>query len=126
MYYPMHYLLLRRCLEGAYEKEQRDYYLMSSHWCELAGDQVIGQPAAIKHLDLHTCTIEDSLGVNDAPFHFTAPQPTVMSGFAGWFEVDFAGSNELACRSVTTVMPTPPACLVLHGPISYPLSRHVA
>ena len=37
--------------------------------------QVIGQPAAVKHLDLHTCTIKDALGVEPAPFSFSTSPP---------------------------------------------------
>lgn len=42
------------CLTGAYKKEQRDYFGLSSQWCELAGDQVVGVPVPVKHLELHT------------------------------------------------------------------------
>ena len=55
--------------------------------------QVIGQPAAVKHLDLHTCTIKEALGVDPAPFSFTTDVPAKVSGFAGWFDTDFAGKS---------------------------------
>lgn len=95
------------CLSEPFEKEQRDYYLMSSCWCELRGDQVVGQPAAVKHLDLHTCTIADAQGVEAAPFSFSTDEPVTVSGFAGWFDADFAGSEENPCTE-TVVLSTAP------------------
>ena len=141
------------CLDQPFEKEQRDYYLSSSIWCELNGDQVIinqpdtsppaaayhqpvtspspahhqpitnpppthhpptttvdqviGQPAAVKHMDLHTCTIKDALGVDPAPFSFTTDTPTKVSGFAGWFDTDFAGSEENPATEVVTLSTAP-------------------
>ena len=58
--------------------------------------QVVGKPAAVKHLDLHTCSIADSQGVADAPFSFSTDENVTVSGFAGWFDTDFAGS-EVGC-----------------------------
>jgi len=95
------------CLDQPFEKEQRDYYLSSSIWCELNGDQVIGQPAAVKHLDLHTCTIKEALGVDPAPFSFTTDVPAKVSGFAGWFDTDFAGSEENPASEVVTLSTAP-------------------
>jgi protein arginine N-methyltransferase 1 len=80
-------------LSGPFEKEQIDYYVYSSLWTELQRDQVVGQPVVIKRLNLNTCTLEDSKGVSETPFSLTIPFPVTISGFAGWFTVDFAGSS---------------------------------
>jgi hypothetical protein len=61
------------CLTRAYKKEQNDYFAMSSAWCELRGDQVVGLPVPVKHLDLHTCTVADAMGVDQTPFVFAQP-----------------------------------------------------
>jgi len=61
------------CLTPAYKKEQNDYFAMSSAWCELRGDQVIGEPVPVKALDLHTCTVADAMGVDPTPFAFSQP-----------------------------------------------------
>lgn len=79
-------------LNGAFEKEQSDYYIYSSLWTELSTEHVIGQPVVIKRLDLNTCTLADAEGVVKTPFDICVPFPIRVSGFAGWFTVDFNGS----------------------------------
>lgn len=79
-------------LTEQYEKEQSDYYIYSSLWTELQPEHVIGQPAVIKRLDLNTCTLADSEVLKKIPFEITVPFPIRVSGFAGWFTVDFNGS----------------------------------
>ncbi len=81
-------------LDAPYEKEQRDYYIYSSLWTELNPNHVVGQPAILKHLDLNKCTIAESASINDTPFEIVVPYNMRVSGFAGWFTVDFAGSSE--------------------------------
>lgn len=81
------------CLGEAYEREQKEYFVLSAMWCELSGEAVIGEPVQVKALDMHTCTIADSLGVDNATFEFTAPETSVVSGFAGWFDTHFNGSE---------------------------------
>ena len=80
------------CLTNQYEKEQTDYYVYSSLWTELRPQHVIGEPCVIKRLDLNTCSIEDAESVRKTSYEFTTTFPTAVSGFAGWFTVDFAGS----------------------------------
>ena len=81
-------------LTDTYEKEQSDYYINSSLWTELQVEHVIGQPVVIKRLDLNTCTLLDSENLKLTPFDITIPFPSRISGFAGWFTVDFNGSIE--------------------------------
>jgi len=80
------------CLQQKYDQEQSDYYVYSGLWTELRPEQVVGQPVVIKSLDLNTCTLEDCEGVDRQRFSITVPFPVRISGFAGWFTVDFAGS----------------------------------
>lgn len=81
-------------LNEPYLKEQRDYYVNSSLWTELRIEHVVGQPCIIKKLDLNTCTLKDSEGVDPVDFSINVPFPISVSGFAGWFTVDFNGSKE--------------------------------
>jgi protein arginine N-methyltransferase 1 len=55
---------------------------------------MIGQPVIIKKLDLTTCTLKDAECVNPVNFNIEVPFPVTVSGFAGWFTVDFNGSPE--------------------------------
>ena len=79
-------------LTEQYEKEQSDYYIYSSLWTELQPEHVVGQPYVIKRLDLNTCTLADSEVLKKIQFEITVPFPVRVSGFAGWFTVDFNGS----------------------------------
>ena len=74
-------------------QEQIDYYIFSGIWTELRPEHVIGQPVVIKRLDLNTCTLEDCEGVDKQTFSMMTPFSVRVSGFAGWFTVDFAGSS---------------------------------
>lgn len=56
-----------------HEREQKEYYLLSSRWTELPPNAVLADPVAIKHLDMMTCTIADARGIGpgEATFDFT-------------------------------------------------------
>jgi protein arginine N-methyltransferase 1 len=81
-------------LTSSYRKEQEEYFIYSGLWTELRPEHVIGQPVVIKHLDLNTCTLKDSEGVDPVKFNIEVPFPVTVSGFAGWFTTHFNGSNE--------------------------------
>jgi protein arginine N-methyltransferase 1 len=81
-------------LSEPYHKEQVEYYIYSSLWTELRNEHVIGQPTIIKRLNLNKCTLADAVGVSITPYDIMIPFPVRISGFAGWFTVDFAGSQQ--------------------------------
>jgi len=81
-------------LTHPYEQEQSGYYIFSSLWTELHVEHIIGQPVVVKRLDLKTCTLADSEGVLKTPIEIEVPFDSIVSGFAGWFTVDFNGSKE--------------------------------
>ena len=88
-------------LESEFEREQREYYLLSSRWSELAPEAVLAEPKMVKHLDMCTCTIDDSrgipLGAPHAGFDFEIDGTEVagpVSGFAGWFTADFKSRTD--------------------------------
>ncbi|KAL7491688.1 hypothetical protein ACHAWT_001098 [Skeletonema menzelii] len=78
-----------------YDKEQRDYYLKSSHYVQLEDDVILAPPAVVKTLDLAVCTLEDAKGVGETAFSFDIESSEggegddEINGFAGWFTVDF-------------------------------------
>eukprot|EP01035_Chromulina_nebulosa_P021290 gene21290-27585_t len=94
-------------LTKQYDKEQSDYYTYSSLWTELQVEHVIGQPVIIKQLDLNTCTLADSEVLKQTPYEIVMPFPVTISGFAGWFTVDFNGSagSPVAKRVVLSTGP---------------------
>jgi type I protein arginine methyltransferase len=80
-------------LDTPYEKEQENYYIYSSLWTELHLEHLVGQPVVIKKLDLNKCTLADAECVHPTHYSITVPFTIAVSGFAGWFTVDFNGSD---------------------------------
>jgi protein arginine N-methyltransferase 1 len=89
-----YYNLDMSSLSSSYNKEQIDYYIYSSLWTELSQEHVIGQPQVVKRLDLNSCTLSEAAGIPLTPFDIVIPFPVRLSGFAGWFSVDFNGSKD--------------------------------
>ncbi|KAL3915095.1 MAG: hypothetical protein SGILL_005806 [Bacillariaceae sp.] len=88
-------------LEKDFGREQKEYFLMSSRWRELADDVVLADPKAIKFYDMMTCTIEDSKGIlagdKDGAFDFKVDGSTMqgpISAIAGWFTSDFRSRTD--------------------------------
>ena len=86
-------------LHTHFEREQREYYLLSSRWAEFKPCAVLATAQVIKTMDMHTCTLADcrgiSLGDPGSDFDFEIVTESnwdaegPVSGFAGWFTVDF-------------------------------------
>ena len=92
-------------LESDYEREQKEYYLLSSRWTELNPEAVLAEPSAVKYLDMCTCTIEDSRGIslqsNQSAFEFdifhnneSTNNNQLISGLSGWFTADFKSRTD--------------------------------
>jgi protein arginine N-methyltransferase 1 len=86
-----------------YEREQKEYYLLSSRWRELHSDDLLAEPAMVKHLDMITCTIQDAKGLfaseENAKFDFEVhgdQNHGPISGLAGWFTADFQSRTDAA------------------------------
>jgi len=108
-------------LKQDYDREQKDYYLYSSRWRELPMDAVLSQPKAIKVLDMMTCTIEDSKGIDrgdamsafdfaitgDDTSHRDGQQRGPISGLAGWFTADFKSRTDDVGRDTAPQLVTP-------------------
>lgn len=111
-----------------YDKEQKEYYLLSSRWMELRPDAVLADAVPVKFLDMCTCSIADSKGIVDgepySDFEFdivgnafssgntnntntsnTALSSMTVSGFAGWFTADFKSrTDDLGSRFAPKVL----------------------
>lgn len=81
-------------LSPPYEKEQSDYYVYSALWTELRPEHLIGDAIVLRQFDLTTCTLEEVEKIPPTNFSMRIPYPATISGFAGWFTVDFLGSPE--------------------------------
>lgn len=114
-------------LEKDFDREQKEYYVLSSRWAELRTECLLAEPCVVKEYDMHTCTVEDARGVglalgedegNGVPFDFDimgrssadnahdgAAGP--ISGFAGWFTVDFKSRTDEVGRGVAPEVSNP-------------------
>jgi len=103
-------------LERDFEREQREYYLLSSRWAELRPEQVLAEPAPVKDLDMATCTLDDARGMTEADdpcsfdFDVNADERGdggPVSGFAGWFTVDFKSRTDDVGKERAPTLPNP-------------------
>lgn len=115
-------------LESNFDREQKEYYVMSSRWAELPTSCLLAECAVVKELDMHVCTVEDARGVglsvgedegSGAPFDFDVVGRSLadggdgsgldgpISGFAGWFTVDFKSRTDDAGKDVAPQVPNP-------------------
>jgi len=82
-------------LKAAYEEESR-VFSVTGQWVQLEKEHIVGKPVIVKEFDLHKCTLEDAKGVPPTPFEivFDAKElPVTVSAYAGWFTVDFNGTD---------------------------------
>jgi len=85
-----------------FDREQKEYYLLSSRWAELGATQLLAEPKAVKAYDMSTCTLEDSRGIAHgeemATFDFDIDADSTddecVSGIAGWFTSDFKSRTD--------------------------------
>lgn len=115
-------------LEKDFDREQREYYVLSSRWAELPVSCLLAPPCIVKELDMHVCTVEDARGVGlalgqdeggGAQFEFhidgrsnndegiMTSSSTFVSGFAGWFTVDFKSRTDDIGKDSAPLVPNP-------------------
>ena len=119
-------------LESDFDREQKEYYALSSRWAELPTRCLLAEACVVKEYDMHTCTVEESRGVGlnegedegvGAPFDFDVVAKSAsshgaqasrdegvsgpISGFAGWFTVDFKSRTDEVGRGKAPEIPNP-------------------
>ncbi|DAZ93736.1 TPA: hypothetical protein N0F65_007362, partial [Lagenidium giganteum] len=98
-------------LGNAFRKEQEQYSLRTSAWCELSPSDLIGDEVEIASWDLRTCTLEDIKAVHSS-FTLQISNTARFGGIAGWFDVDFKGcpsnpaTKEITLTTSPYVQPT--------------------
>jgi len=134
------------CLTPDFDKEHADYYLASSVWCELKPSDLLTEPIIIKEINCNTCTLEEIKAVD---FQFSLKihrkfagkkgnfggrnnnrnrnfsETPKLTGFAGWFDVDFKGSTQNPAVANVTLSTAPHVgythwgqqCFLLHPPV---------
>ncbi|CAB9513596.1 arginine N-methyltransferase 1 [Seminavis robusta] len=88
-------------LEKDFDREQKEYYLLSSRWTELQPEVLLAEPKMIKQFDMATCTLEEARGITagepDAVFCFDINGTRNLgpvSAIAGWFTSDFRSRTD--------------------------------
>ena len=77
-----------------------------AHWMEMRDDMLAAPPARIGVIDLNTCTLAESRGIEDAPFRFPVPLDR-CAAFAGWFDTYFEGSPSCPAKNPVTLSTSP-------------------
>jgi len=97
------------CLTAAYREEQRQYFLQTSSWSDIAPDQLLGPPAVLASYDLNAVTVADILRPS-ADFELAVEEAGAQGGvdaLCGWFDVDFRGSDANPAPSPVTLDTSP-------------------
>jgi len=131
------------CLTNNFERESKEYYMLSSRWSELMPEAVLAEPVPLKVFDMATCTLEESKGFlpgQGIKFEFEvdgdsstrkqsvgamddggkgdrgqqSTHPAVISGFAGWFTADFKSRTDPAGKDLAPKLKNP--ILLTTGP----------
>ncbi|KAK9805341.1 hypothetical protein WJX73_003869 [Symbiochloris irregularis] len=82
------------CLNDAFHQEQRGYYLSTSAWADVHPSQMQGPPTCFKSYDLHTLTMEELAAPLKASFRLDLMDSGSINSFAGFFDVQFRGSQQ--------------------------------
>eukprot|EP00897_Mesotaenium_endlicherianum_P007065 jgi/Mesen1/6387/ME000329S05556 len=89
-----HFQVDMSVLTDAYETEQRKFFLQTSMWDNLFPHQIVGQSALVKEMDCKTASVAEIECIRSEFRMPMLPASSVVSGFAGWFDVQFKGSQE--------------------------------
>lgn len=93
-------------LTQPFRKEQEQYSLNTSAWCELSASDLIGDEVEIGSWDLLTCTVDDVKTVQ-SDFTLQISSTSRFAGIAGWFDVEFRGSPALPAANNVTLSTSP-------------------
>ncbi|KAL7134736.1 hypothetical protein ABFS83_11G045600 [Erythranthe nasuta] len=81
-------------LTNPYTAEQQKFYLQTSMWNNLHPNQIIGEHVIVKEIDCLTATIDDIRIVEASISSSITQEIARLSGFGGWFDVHFRGSDK--------------------------------
>ncbi|XP_078169977.1 protein arginine methyltransferase 10 [Carex rostrata] len=81
-------------LTKAYREENEKYFLKTSLWCNLDPHQIIGTPAVIKEMDCLQATVDEIRTITAQVVHPINIDRSRISAYAGWFDVQFKGSEQ--------------------------------
>jgi|EP00908_Phaeocystis_cordata_P015516 protein arginine N-methyltransferase 1 len=95
-------------LSAQYGREQFEYLMQTTQWCQVHESEVIGERFAVIDFGVDTVELEQ-LQVITAPFSCEVHHETELSGFGGWFDVQFNGSDGSPAPSPVTLSTAPGA-----------------
>jgi protein arginine N-methyltransferase 1 len=95
-------------LTEEYHKEQEEYFLGNSQWYELRRNSVVGTPGRICELDLNSLTIDQIRTVRNT-FNSRITTQGYVTAWAGWFGVEFRGSESNPANKPYVALDTHPS-----------------
>ncbi|KAJ4798076.1 Arginine N-methyltransferase family protein [Rhynchospora pubera] len=104
-----HYGVNMSVLTKAYREEHEKYYLKTSLWCNLDPNQIIGTPAMIKEIDCLQATVDEIRTITAQLMLPINADRSRISAYAGWFDVQFKGSEQNPAKDEVELTTAPDA-----------------
>ncbi|GBF96659.1 arginine N-methyltransferase [Raphidocelis subcapitata] len=95
------------CLSEPFRREQRDYYLQTSQWCDVHPSQLLGPGTPFVSYDLGKVTVEELKAGIRENFEMAVVEAGPVNAFCGWFDVQFRGSDASPADSPVTLTTAP-------------------
>ncbi|KAI5073454.1 hypothetical protein GOP47_0011467 [Adiantum capillus-veneris] len=96
-------------LTKPFQEEQKKYYLQTALWNNLHPSQIIGAPFIAKEFDCLTASLKDAASVHSSFQVELWEGQLKLSGFAGWFDVQFKGRAEDPADQIIELTTSPSA-----------------
>lgn len=80
-------------LDETWRREQFEYLMQTSHWCQLQPEEVIGESFSCLSIDVHDCTVEQ-VSAFTSRFRSRILVAAELTAIGGWFDVQFSGSEQ--------------------------------
>eukprot|EP01026_Neomeris_dumetosa_P044783 TRINITY_DN3792_c0_g2_i3.p1 TRINITY_DN3792_c0_g2~~TRINITY_DN3792_c0_g2_i3.p1 ORF type:complete len:468 (-),score=63.65 TRINITY_DN3792_c0_g2_i3:547-1950(-) len=108
-------------LNDKFQQEHQEYYLQTASWSNVQPSQVLGSPVCIKQYDLLSLNLEELKKPLEVSFELTVQSQVEVSGFCGYFDVQFNGSPQNPVSQPVTLTTAPDATGCTHwGQLSFP------
>jgi len=93
-------------LSSQFGREQFEYIMQTAQWCQVQGAEVIGGTFEVIDFCVETVDIEELRCIRSS-FSVEIFEAAELSGFGGWFDVQFSGSEASPAPSPVTLSTAP-------------------
>lgn len=95
-------------LSAQYGREQFEYLMQTTQWSQVQDSEIIGGTFQVMEFAVESVELEQLQNVSSA-FSCEIEQDAELSGFGGWFDVQFNGSAALPTAHAVTLTTSPGA-----------------